>query len=128
MERTEKIEHRRRLQRALAEHQVRLDDRKGAALRSRVERAPELRQAKQGLLELAIDVHRLFRPRLRVEQDRLHHGPEIAALAEAVVVEDRRDPGHVSRRGIARYQPLQQSIGDEGRDVRVIEHIVNRHR
>ena len=81
IERAEEIEHRRRLQRPLAERGIDVADAVLAVRGLRAVRTPHLREAQQRLLHFAAGRAGRGGPRLGIEQDRLHDRAEVAALA-----------------------------------------------
>ena len=65
-------------------------------------------------------------PRFAVEQNRPHHGLQVAARAAAVVVERRADVGDVSWIGVVGDQIAGQAHGHEQGRVGLREHAVER--
>ena len=127
----EEVEHARRITRLLERRRVELAPRPPEQIRvaREIAGAGNRHRALHRFLQAA-KLRRARIPtriaRLVVEQDGFHDGPEIAALACAVVGEHGGNARDVVARRIARDEELNQFLADERRDVRMLEEIAKR--
>ena len=63
--------------------------------------------------------------RLLIEQDGPHHCPQVTPRSTGLTVEDLGDARDVPRRRVACYEMLDELLGDERTDVRMIEDVVD---